>query len=72
MAANPTKVLFDVISVDYTLYDPYVQNLSHKTIRVLRLKSTTVHFPKVVGWYYSTFFHVRSKDVCDINIGWYL
>jgi hypothetical protein len=27
------------------------------------MKSTTVHFPKVVGWYYSTLFHVRTKDV---------
>ena len=61
-----SDVMRDVISVDSTLCRiPYVQNLSHKKIRVPRLKSTMLQyiFQKIVGWYYSTLFHVRTKDV---------
>jgi Tfp pilus assembly protein PilV len=40
-------LMFHVISVD-SVKDPYVQNLTDKTSRELRLKRATVHCPNVL------------------------
>ena len=38
------------------------QSQNYPSTAIEKYSSTSVHFPKVVGWYYSTLFHVRTKD----------